>query len=572
MNRSSRILLVAGLLLCTISLVAQPASQTVTISIVGTTDLHGSILPENGHGGLALFAGYMKNLRAARARDGGAVLLFDSGDMWQGTPESNLREGAPVVAAYNELGYTAAAVGNHEFDFGPVGPATTPDAAGGDARGALKARAAEASFPFLAANLIDAATGGPVAWPNVRPSMMTDAAGIRVGVIGVMTSGGLRQTIAANRRGLRLDPLAPAIEAEGRRLRSAGATVVIVAAHAGGRCSDFRQPRDVSSCDRGSEIFELARRLPPGIVDVILAGHAHAGIAHEVAGIAIAEAYSGGRAFSRIDLLIDRASGRVRLRTILAPRDICSRANPQTARCVRQGPIARYEGADVVSDPAMERLLSAAVADATALRSKPLGITLDTPLRRGDNALQSPLGQLFAEAMRQAAKSDLAIHNTNGGLRADLPAGPLTYGSLFRTFPFDNQLVVLQLRAAEVSRVLAAELQRRIPRVSVSGPRVVAGCASGSLRVRLHGDSGPISDETVLRVATTDFIATGGDGLFSSIAPRGGYPVPENGPLVRDAIADWLRARGGRLDADDFTRRGAAAWTLPSPTPLDCSR
>ena len=92
------------------------------------------------------------------------------------------------------------------------------------------------------------------------------------------------------------------------------------------------------------------------------------------------------------------------------------------------------------------------------------------------------------------------------------------------------------------------------------------------MRVRLHGDSGPIADETVLRVATTDFLALGGDGLFSSIAPRGGYPVPGDGPLVRDAVADWLRARGGRLDAADFARRGAAAWTLPGPLPLTCSR
>ena len=127
------------------------ASSTVTLSIVGTNDLHGGILPDNGQGGLALFAGYVKNLRAARTREGGAVLLVDAGDMWQGTLESNLREGAPVVAAYNALGYTAAAVGNHEFDFGPVGPDATPATSTVDARGALKARASEASFPFLAA-------------------------------------------------------------------------------------------------------------------------------------------------------------------------------------------------------------------------------------------------------------------------------------------------------------------------------------------------------------------------------------------------------------------------------------
>ena len=97
----SRILLPAG----------TPATGTLTLSIVGTNDLHGGILQRGDRGGLALLGGYLDNLRAARARDGGAVLLLDAGDMFQGTLESNLNEGAIVVAAYNALGYAAAAIG-----------------------------------------------------------------------------------------------------------------------------------------------------------------------------------------------------------------------------------------------------------------------------------------------------------------------------------------------------------------------------------------------------------------------------------------------------------------------------
>ena len=65
----------------------------VTLSIVGTNDLHGALER------LPLFAGFVANLRAARAADGGGVVLVDGGDMFQGTLESNLKEGAPVVAA-----------------------------------------------------------------------------------------------------------------------------------------------------------------------------------------------------------------------------------------------------------------------------------------------------------------------------------------------------------------------------------------------------------------------------------------------------------------------------------------
>ena len=128
----------------------------------------------------------MNNLRAVRASDGGAVLLLDSGDTFQGDVESNLSEGAVVVDAYNAMGYTAEAIGNHDFDFGSVDSPAARQLPG-DPRGALKARAAQARYPFLAANLIDEATGRPVEWPNVRPSLMQEAAGIKVGIIGVMT-------------------------------------------------------------------------------------------------------------------------------------------------------------------------------------------------------------------------------------------------------------------------------------------------------------------------------------------------------------------------------------------------
>ena len=52
---------------------------TVTLSIVGTNDLHGGVRAREGRGGLAVLGGYLKNLRAARARDGGGVLLIDAG-------------------------------------------------------------------------------------------------------------------------------------------------------------------------------------------------------------------------------------------------------------------------------------------------------------------------------------------------------------------------------------------------------------------------------------------------------------------------------------------------------------
>src|ERR1700690_2865030 len=80
----------------------RPAQGAVTITILGTSDTHGAL------DRLPLLAGFVDNARAARKRDGGAVVLIDAGDLFQGTLESNLTEGAPVIVAYNEMGYAAA--------------------------------------------------------------------------------------------------------------------------------------------------------------------------------------------------------------------------------------------------------------------------------------------------------------------------------------------------------------------------------------------------------------------------------------------------------------------------------
>jgi 2',3'-cyclic-nucleotide 2'-phosphodiesterase (5'-nucleotidase family) len=559
-----------------VSAAQRGGASRVTLSIVGTNDLHGGMLSNEGRGGLALLGGYVNNLRAARTRTGGAVLLIDAGDMWQGSLESNLSEGASVVAAYNALGYTAAAMGNHEFDFGPVGPPATPLTAADDPRGAFKARAAEARFPLLAANLVDLATQRPVSWPNVQPSVAIERAGITIGIVGVMTSTALSQTIAANTTGLTIAPLAETIAAEARRLRGSGAAVVIVAAHAGGECTRFDSPEDLSSCDAASEIIRVARELPRGLVDVIVAGHVHEGMAHDVAGIAITSAYSGGYAFGRVDLDIDPRTRMVAGRRIFAPRQLCARENPRTGRCDPDDPqraavASRYEGRAVVADANVSRVLTPAIRQAAALKATPLGVTLDTPIARAEWP-ESALGNLFLEALRESVPgADVGLYNVRGGLRADLPAGPLTYGGVFSVIPFDNRVATLHLTGAELARVVAAQLQATPTRLGIDGIRVKAACTNGTLAVALERPSGArIADDERLVVITTDFLAFGGNDILTPVMPTGGFAVPAEAPIARDLIADWFRRRGGRLRAEQLVDPARPRWTYPGPLPVRC--
>src|SRR5687767_8212648 len=103
------------------------AESTVLLSVVGTNDLHGRLFTDDqGRGGLTVLGGFLDNLRAAREADGGALLVLDAGDTFQGGIESNLSEGLMVVDAYNAIGYTALGVGNHDFDYGTVDPHGPP--------------------------------------------------------------------------------------------------------------------------------------------------------------------------------------------------------------------------------------------------------------------------------------------------------------------------------------------------------------------------------------------------------------------------------------------------------------
>jgi len=530
----------------------------VIISVVGTNDLHGRLEA------LPPFGGYLANLRAARARDGGGVLLVDAGDMFQGTLPSNAGEGAAVVRAYNVLGYAAAALGNHEFDFGPVGPAVTAKKPGEDPRGALRARAKEARFPFLDANLIETARGAPPAWTNVVPDVLVTVAGVKIGVVGLVTTGAPRTTLAANFVGLSVKPLAPALAAAAQDLHRRGATVVIAAAHAGGVCKKFDAPEHFESCEPDGEIFQVARELAASgaVVDAIVAGHTHEGVAHRVSGIPIVEAFANGRAFSRVDLVIDRASGRAVDARIFPPQRICA-----PSKCAGE----TYEGAPVVPDGTVEAAIAPALEAARAERERPLGVEVTAPIKRAQK-VESPLGNLFTDLMRAARPgADVALTN-GGGLRADLPAGPLTYGRLYEANPFDNRFATIPVTAGELAEAIARNLGRDNGIISLSGVRAEARCKGGALAVslfRAHGGH-PLAPKTKLTLVTSDFLATGGDGLFSAETKL--HADLDDGPPIRDAMAAQLRARKAPLDPADPTLFDPAhpRIAFPGARPVHC--
>ena len=581
MTKNNILTVRTGILLLTLSVVSTTAypqeSDLVVISIVGTNDVHGELLPKPNRGGLTTLSGYVENLRATRATDGGAVLLIDAGDMWQGTLESNLTEGATIVAAYNALGYTAAAIGNHEFDFGPVGKLATPQSEADDPRGALKLRAIEADFPLLAANLIDTSTDEPVNWDNVQPSTVVDVAGVRVGIVGVITANALVTTMVANTAGLRIGSLSAAIIREAKKLRAAGASLIIVTAHAGGHCTEFGDPLDLSSCDRG-EIVQVANALPAGLVDHIIAGHVHEAMAHVVNGIAITSSYSSTRAFSRVDFSVDRNTGTIQDRKIFSPQPLCPRIDSATGECAwvstntKNTVPAEYEGRPVTPLAAIEDIAKRAAAFAEEIKTEKLGVTLDTPFTLQGNP-ESSLANLMTIALLESVDADIAIHNVAGGIRMYLPKGELTYGNVFEMFPFDNRIVVVDVSGEDLRKIIARQAHNHRRRAGFSGMRVFVDCDGDQMSIRMTLDNGrDIQDGDRIRIVANDFLTTGGDDILTPAMPADGFTYEDDPRLTRDVVADWLRIRGGHLSADQFQDLKNRRWNLPDSLPATCSQ
>jgi 5'-nucleotidase len=371
-----------------------------------------------------------------------------------------------------------------------------------------------------------------------------------------MTRNALNTSIAANTVGLSIAPLAATIEREANSLRKAGATIVIVTAHAGGRCDAFDDPNDTSSCNMASEIFTVANDLPGGLVDHIIAGHTHEGLAHVVNDISISQAYPRARAFSRVDLKIDRSTGRWTARKLFPPTGTVEARS--------------YEGYLLEPDTNIAAIADRAIANAKDIKNQKIGVYLETPFTLTPSP-ESPLGNLYTDGLLASADADIAMHRTNNSIRANLPAGELTIGSMYEMSPFDNQLAVIELTGAELRQVIAEQAPQGRFRVGISGMRVRVACTNNNMVVEMRLTNGhEILDTDTVQIAVVNYLAMGGDEVFSSIMPEGGYALQLDAPLARDAIIDWLKTKGGSISESNFSSGDNPKWNLTTPIADGC--
>ncbi|MEO5987717.1 MAG: 5'-nucleotidase C-terminal domain-containing protein [Candidatus Eisenbacteria bacterium] len=519
-------------------------AEETRVTLLHTTDVHGSLLPYDdllskpAPLGLAKIATLVKQVRG----EGQAVLLFDNGDATAGSPMVSVwRRGdrsrpEPVTVVMNAMGYDAMAVGNHEFDFGPA---------------QLEATRAAAKFPFLAANVVRSGTGAP-AFPGTFVRQLPN--GVRVGVIGLCTPAVPLMGDSTTYAGLVfLSPTEVAARELEHLRKGERCDIVVVLAHMGLE-KDLRtgEPRKGEPASENWG-WRLAYEVPG--LDAVILGHTHQVIpTGEVRGTLVTQAGSLGQSLGRLDFTLTRDS-----------------PLSHWALTKREARVIAVTDT-VATDPALAASLAPYAAATRAELDQVVGQArqaLSAPFGRfSDN----PLWRLVHQVQLDATGADVSLAAIFDPTQR-IEAGPVRVRDLMRLYPYDNTLTVADMSGSDLKATLERSV-RFFATYALDGGRslVEPGMAGfnldmaygveyevdltrppGERILNLRRAGKPLQDGDRLRVVVNSYRGAGG-GDFEEVrrARKPSVllrPMPE---LLREYVQ-----RTRVLDP-----QGEAAWTL----------
>jgi len=456
----------------------QPSEKAVKKDGKDVKDEKGKTVMADAGGGIA------RLVKAIKDRKNDSTVVAFAGDMLQGTPFSTLFQGADGFDLMNDF-VDVGTIGNHEFDYGQEN---------------LRKLLAMAKFPVVCANVMDASN----ALFAKSPYVIKEVKGVKIGIFGVVTEETVVTTHPRNVKGLTFEKPAETAKRMVDVLKDKEKVDVVVAlSHIG-----------------SEEDVKLAQAVDG--IDVIIGGHSHTVLTNgrKVKNTLIAQAGYYGRHLGVITLEVDPADKKLK---------------SASASLVAMDAGIGFDEATKARVDEYAKKLSDEIKQVIAKAATKL---------EGDKSLvrnqETNLGNFICDVTRDLGKADLAVVN-GGGIRASIAAGDVTIKDVMTVLPFDNSIVVVEMSGAAIAKMfdkVAAKEKEKGNFLHVSSGTKYTIKDKKAVDIVLAG--APIDPVKIYRVATSDFLAAGGDGFDEFKSGR----TLDTGFMMRDAIIDVIKSKG----------------------------
>lgn len=473
--------------------------ENPTITIIHTNDTHSQIDPSTGdnpHGGLIERASLIELIR----QEDPSMIYLDAGDMVQGSPYFNIYNGEIEIQAMNKQGLDAATMGNHEFDNGLNGLAKMYEIA---------------EFSVLSCNYD--CEGTPIE-QYVSRTKIIERNGVKIGLTGVTCDpNGL--IFNRNWEGIKyLDPATEATKAAAE-LREKGCDIVVLLSHVGYEEADSIADRQIALSSKG--------------IDLIVGGHSHTNLEDGVKlenaegkPVWITQTGAKEEPIGRVKIEMQKSADKNRKYEV---KDIIiDKIHPENYDLTGFG----QEIKDFIA-PYQDSL--------KAKMGTVIGIAPETMLR---DRPQSLLSNFTADALKEMGgrvygkKMDMGIMNF-GGLRSDLDRGDVTIGTMFRIYPFENYLTILEIKGEYLEKAIKAVAGKGLE--AFSGSKVTLQTTNDKTEaVNILVGGKTIDPKRTYYIATIDYLAEGNDGLSALTYAT---EIKNTGILLRDLMTEWVMER-----------------------------
>ena len=316
----------------------------------------------------------------------GGTVILAAGDMWQGSADSNITQGRLVTDAMNLIGFDAMAIGNHEFDWG---------------EDTIRSNRDRSEFPLLSSNMFDRRTGQLADF--ALPDTLIDRGGVRIGIIGTIGATLESSILTSNVMNSEFVQMRPLVEAGAAYLRTLGAKAIVLLNHNG---------------EVDSGVLDD--------VDVVFNAHTHENYKYLSSGTPVLQAAYNGKAVGHVRMTYTASSDELELVSYTVDSSLIGQSLEE-----QENMKSLY---DEYLDAEINVIKNEVLGTATASFSK------------------AQLGNLAVTEMLEYGASQGAVaafHNT-GGVRDTVGAGTVTYGDIYKVFPFDNELMIVEVTGVQL--------------------------------------------------------------------------------------------------------------------------